>query len=154
MPEIPPMTRGVVYRDGENPIPGVGEPGLQARVARDGRVGLFDDMVGPGFAVISTVSDPADALTCEQRDFLAQLRSRVMHIAPVGTPAELVDIDGNYDEYLRQRGWEVVVTRPDYYVFAGGALADLPRMVDTLAARVEARVHSPATGSQAHNASA
>jgi 2-polyprenyl-6-methoxyphenol hydroxylase-like FAD-dependent oxidoreductase len=135
MPTIPPLS-GVVRDD-----KGAGELSLQARVRRGGTEGLFDDVVGGGFTVVSTVADPASVLDERQRAFLGSLGTQVAHVAPEGTPGgprTVTDVHGSYAAHFAERGWEVVVTRPDFYVFGGGTLSELPGIVDDLAARLGA----------------
>ncbi|MEU6602961.1 bifunctional 3-(3-hydroxy-phenyl)propionate/3-hydroxycinnamic acid hydroxylase [Streptomyces flaveolus] len=126
LPEIPALS-GLVL-DG----PGAGELGLQAKVRRGSAEGLFDDVVGTGFTVVSTVGDPASFLTADQREFLEALGTQVVHVG-TDDSAIVLDIEGAYTKHLAERGWEVVITRPDFYVFGGGPLAEVGTMVDKLA---------------------
>jgi hypothetical protein len=139
MPVIPPLT-GVV-RD----QPGAGELGLQARVRRGDREGLFDDVVGTGFTAVSTVAQPASVLDAEHRELSERLGVRMVHVG-TDESADVVDADGQYAAQLRERGWEVVLTRPDFYVFGGGALVDLPAMISELAGRLSLRTPGPPAG--------
>lgn len=129
MPTVPPLS-GII-RD----QPGAGELGLQATVRCDGRTGLFDDVVGAGFTVWSTTADPAAFIGPAQHALLDRLGARIVHIGPPGI-AEVIDVDGAYAAFLAERGWEVVVTRPDFYVFGGCALSELNTLVDDLGARL------------------
>ncbi|WP_326836929.1 bifunctional 3-(3-hydroxy-phenyl)propionate/3-hydroxycinnamic acid hydroxylase [Amycolatopsis rhabdoformis] len=131
LPVVPPLS-GVV-RDGS----GAGELSLQARVSRAGAPGLFDDVIGGGFTVVSTAGDPAAVLAPRQRAFLDALRAQVVHVAPDGAGG-VTDVDGAYAAHFAERGWDVVVTRPDFYVFGAGSLSELPAIVDDLAARLGA----------------
>jgi hypothetical protein len=45
----------------------------------------------------------------------------------------VVDIDGDYTRWFRELSADVVVIRPDFYVFGAGAATDLPGLVDALA---------------------
>ncbi|GAA3436845.1 bifunctional 3-(3-hydroxy-phenyl)propionate/3-hydroxycinnamic acid hydroxylase [Kutzneria kofuensis] len=121
MPEIPPLA-GIV-----RPQPGAGELSLQAVVRRDGVEGLFDDVIGSGFTIVSTVADPASVLDSRQLEFLKAIGTQLVHVG-----GDVVDVQGKYASHLAARGWEVVVTRPDFYVFGGGSLAELPAIVDEL----------------------
>lgn len=80
-----------------------------------------------------------------RRGFLESLRCQVVHVAPAGSAAEVVDVDGAYAAHFAERGWEVVVTHPDVYVFCGGSLAELPEIVDDLA-----RAWTPAPAGERH----
>ncbi len=122
MPSIPPLTG--IFRD----QPSTGELGLQAVVRRGSVEGLFDDVVGSGFTIVSTVDSPAVHLDPSRLDFLKSIGAQLVHVG-----GDVVDVEGKYADYLSGAGWEVVVTRPDFYVFGGGSLADLPAIVDELA---------------------
>jgi len=111
---------------------GAGELGLQAVVRRGAEEGLFDDVVGGGFTVVSTVADPGSVLDAAQLRFLSDIDSRVVHVG-----GDVVDVEGKYASYLAEKGWEVVVTRPDFYVFGGGSLAELPGIIDELRRHIE-----------------
>ena len=126
MPTIPPLS-GIV-----RPQAGAGELGLQAVVRHGSAEGLFDDVIGGGFTVVSTVADPAGFLDVRQLKFLSDIDSRVVHIG-----GDVVDVKGKYESYLAEKGWEVVVTRPDFYVFGGGSLAELPGIIDELAGHLK-----------------
>jgi 2-polyprenyl-6-methoxyphenol hydroxylase-like FAD-dependent oxidoreductase len=126
MPTIPPLT-GIVSAQ-----PGAGELGLQAVVRQGSTTGLFDDVVGGGFTVISTVDDPASYLSSTQLKFLADIDTRVVHVG-----SDVVDLEGKYAAYLAAHEWEVVVTRPDFYVFGGGSLDELPAIIDELAGHLQ-----------------
>jgi hypothetical protein len=126
MPTIAPLT-GIVRSQ-----PGAGELGLQALVRQGSTTGLFDDVVGGGFTVISTVDDPASYLSSTQLKFLSDIDTRVVHVG-----GDVIDVEGKYAAYLDAHEWEVVVTRPDFYVFGGGSLEELPAIIDELAGHLQ-----------------
>ncbi|MEV5477847.1 bifunctional 3-(3-hydroxy-phenyl)propionate/3-hydroxycinnamic acid hydroxylase [Streptomyces sp. NPDC052207] len=126
MPQIPPLS-GLVHEG-----PGAGELSLQSKVRRGDTVGLFDDVVGTGFTILSTVAEPASVLQAEQQAFLKALGAQIVYVG-TDDSADITDIDGGYTRHLAERGWDVVITRPDFYVFGGGPLTGLGAMVDELA---------------------
>ncbi len=135
MPSFPKLTSGILHGAEGTAAAPVGELGLQARVRRDGRVGLLDGFFPPlTFTVISTVGRPELMLDLRQRAALASIGITYLHIGAqgdVGCDAE--DVDGAYSDYLRAHGAEAVVVRPDFYVFGlAPHLADLPALVDDL----------------------
>jgi hypothetical protein len=108
----------------------------QGRVQRGARIGLFDDVVGGGFALVSTQGDPARALSGEQRAFLAELGAVTAHVSRDG---ELRDVDGTYARWFAASSAAVALQRPDFAVF--GTAADLGgagALVDALRARIAA----------------
>ena len=99
--------------------PGAGRPLPQPRVrTRDGREGLLDDVLGGGWAVLTT-RPVADA---ERLGLPRHVLGR-----------DLVDLDGSLERWLRRRRASVVVVRPDGYVFAAGGPGIVPRAQDALA---------------------
>ncbi len=111
---IQPLDDGFLHlRDGK-PLRPAGELMPQGRVARDDRVGFFDELVAPGFVLLTTES-PSDAAA---RD-LARLGATVVRIGPGG----LTDVDGVYEPFLRAHG--PVLVRPDFYIFGAGDAAEL-----------------------------
>ncbi|EWM18373.1 monooxygenase, FAD-binding [Kutzneria sp. 744] len=126
MPTIPPLT-GIARSQ-----PGAGELSLQAVVRQGSTEGLFDAVIGGGFTVVSTVADPASVLDPQQLAFLSSIGAHLVHVG-----GDVVDVEGKYAAHLAAQGWEVVVTRPDFYVFGGGSLAELPGIIDELRGHIE-----------------
>ncbi len=111
--------------------PAGGELFVQGRVERGETRGLFDDVVGGGFALVSTRGDPAEVLTPEQRAFFASLGGVTAHVSRDGA---LRDLDGAYANWFGTHGATVALQRPDFAVFGtaqhlegAGALVDALR---------------------------
>lgn len=120
----------------EPPHPRLGEPSLtiasdgadgrlatQGRVRVDGRTGLFDDVVGGGWQLVSRVGDPAQLLDEETAAWFRRIGGRCAHVAP-GGPVD--DLDGGYDRWFTRHGCDAFLSRPDFYVFGAGGHADVP----------------------------
>ena len=108
---------------------------VQGRVERDGHSGLFDDIVGGGFALVSTHGDPAQHLTAAQRAFFASLGGVSAHVSRDGA---LRDVDGAYARWFEANAVAVALQRPDFTVFAtapelAGAGALIERLRERLA---------------------
>jgi hypothetical protein len=133
-PPPPPMPRlGTGVRLADDPHAGF--VSLQARVVvagpqgRGSQAGRFDDLVGRGFMLLSAHGDPAAALAAEQRAFWRRLGGLSVH---VGGP-EVADVDGAYAAWLAGLNAQVVLLRPDFYVFGtAAALADADSLVAAL----------------------
>jgi 2-polyprenyl-6-methoxyphenol hydroxylase-like FAD-dependent oxidoreductase len=139
----PPLSASSVLRGGD---PQAGRLSLQARVALNGGLGRFDDLLGGGFLLLGLDHDPAAALTPEQRAFLSRLGGRTIGIASPGAsgvPGGVADVDGSYRAWFAELGARAVLVRPDFYVFGAGEAADL---VAALAAS-SAWTHAPAPAS-------
>lgn len=97
-----------------------GSPAHQGRVQFSGQEGLFDDVVGRGWVLIS--NSPL-ALRPEQHDFLARLGAVVAHVGAAGTGAPVVDLDGTYGRWLGTLGCAAVLVRPDFFVWGSAPSA-------------------------------
>ncbi|MEX2206075.1 MAG: bifunctional 3-(3-hydroxy-phenyl)propionate/3-hydroxycinnamic acid hydroxylase [Myxococcota bacterium] len=109
---------------------------VQGRVQRRERIGLFDDVVGGGFALVSTQGDPAPALSPEQRAYFATLGGVTAHVSRDGA---LRDVDGAYQRWFEANAATVALQRPDFAVFGTAAeLRGAGALVDALRARLAA----------------
>jgi hypothetical protein len=107
---------------------------VQGRVQRDATVGLFDDVVGGGFALVSHEGDPARALSRDQQAFFASLGGVTAHVSP---DAAVRDLDGSYARWFATHGVAVALQRPDFAIFATAPeLAGAGALVDALRARL------------------
>ena len=126
----------------EPPHPRLGEPsltiassGADGRLAPQGQVrvadraGLFDDIVGGGWQLISRIGNPAELLGDEDGSWFRQIGGVVADVSGAG-PVE--DLDRAYERWFSTRGCEAFLARPDFYVFAAGLHADIPRFVSRL----------------------
>ncbi len=134
-PPFPAIVAGVV-RHGEDgrPSPLAGTLTPQGVVVKDGVQGLFDDVVGRGFSLVSA-TDPRKALTGEQLDFLAGLGVTMATLVP-GARDSVADVDGTYRDFLRDHDVEAFVGRPDFHLFWAGPLAELPAVIGELRDRL------------------
>jgi 2-polyprenyl-6-methoxyphenol hydroxylase-like FAD-dependent oxidoreductase len=129
--ELPPLTGGALHRAGDaDPL--AGKLSVQGVVARAGRLGRFDDVVGSGFQLIVAAGDPLARLATEQRALIDLLD---MTVATLDTdaPHGVRDLDGRLTAWLSQHGVHAVLVRPDFYVFGSAPTAeDLPALLDDL----------------------
>ena len=94
-----------------------------------GRVGLFDDIVGGGWQLISRIADPAELLSEEDASWFRQIGGVVADLSEQGP---ISDLDGDYRRWFTEHGCEAFLARPDFYVFAAGQHTDLPHYVSQL----------------------
>jgi hypothetical protein len=121
----PRLGPGVVLRGD----PHAGTLFVQGRVARAGRTGLFDDVVGRGWTLLSRADDPQ--LSPAAATTLAALGGTVVRI---GSAAPVRDVDGVYERWFASTGVDVVLQRPDSYVFGTAAgSGDTEELVGALA---------------------
>ncbi len=131
--ELAPLTAGLLHESGdagEDPL--AGTLSVQGVVARAGREGLFDDVVGGGFQLIVAAGDPLDGLDTASRTLLDTLDATVASLSP-DAPQGVRDLDGRLTTWLAEHGAHAVLVRPDFYVFGSAASADaLPHLLDDL----------------------
>ncbi|MFG3133209.1 bifunctional 3-(3-hydroxy-phenyl)propionate/3-hydroxycinnamic acid hydroxylase [Streptomyces tendae] len=124
------------------PHPRLGEPSLtpferdadgrlapQGWVRIAGQEGLFDDVVGGGWQLISRVGDPADALSDEDTSWFWRIGGVSADVSGRGA---LQDVDGAYARWFAEHDCEALLARPDFYVLAAGEHGDIPRFVSRL----------------------
>lgn len=132
---VPGFEDGFVART--NGAKGVGDVFGQGRVARGSADGLFDDVAGRGFMVIARNADPAAALSDEDRAFWSSLGGGFVRLGD--GPDGLRDEDGQIAGLMDAYACDVLVKRPDYYLFgACPAATDLPALLADLRAQLGA----------------
>lgn len=123
----------------EPPHPRLGEPSItvpsggvdgrlapQGRVRVAGRTGLFDDVVGGDWQLVSRAGDPSRLLDEESALWFRAIGGRFAHVSPAGP---VRDVDGAYERWFTRHGCDAFLSRPDFYVFGAGDHADTPDLV-------------------------
>jgi flavoprotein hydroxylase len=113
---LPPLGPGCFV-----PSPAAGELFVQDQVRHHGVSGLFDDVVGRGFALVSPLDDPGAELDPESAAFLASLGGFTAHVAP---GAAVDDANGGYARWFAKHEAAVALVRPDFAVFGTAAGLD------------------------------
>jgi 2-polyprenyl-6-methoxyphenol hydroxylase-like FAD-dependent oxidoreductase len=145
--ELAPLTDGLLHRPASGSDPLAGRLGVQGVVARAGREGRFDDIVGRGFTLLFASGDPLEQLPVEHRALLATLDVTVASLDPRVTHG-VRDVDGRLIAWLSDHGAHAVFVRPDFYVFGSASCAEeLPALLDEL--RSQLRITSTPTTSGA-----
>jgi hypothetical protein len=123
-----------------------GKPGLQARVREgDAAPALLDDLLGPGFALL-TGAAVAPKLSAPAQRALAAVEGRIAWIPPAGAAADgetapgvrrLDDVDGRYAAWFERSGCDTVLVRPDHAVYGAADGPDAAsRLLEDLAERL------------------
>ena len=126
---VPGLTQGFVAR--REGVRGAGDAFPQAKVGLDGR--RFDDVAGRGFMIVArgdAVLSPAD------RAFWQSLGGSIVRLGTGGEAIE--DREGIYTRLMDEYGCDVLVKRPDYYLFGACRMAELPAMLADLRAQLTA----------------
>ncbi|HKS44304.1 MAG TPA: bifunctional 3-(3-hydroxy-phenyl)propionate/3-hydroxycinnamic acid hydroxylase [Amycolatopsis sp.] len=147
------LVTGFLRHDADGrPAKHAGDSTPQARVARDGRTGLFDELVGLGFVLITT-ADVTSLLGERELESLAATDTTLVRVRPAGTdPGDLaehdvVDVDGAYLPYLAGMGAVAALVRPDFYLF--GVAADEAELRDLVRDAADRLVAAPALSGRA-----
>ncbi len=108
--------------------PGAGDVFPQGRVSRNGREGRFDDVAGRGFMIVTRSGDAVAALSDQDVAFWDALGGRIVRIGE-----DIVDTEGVYTRLMDAYRCDVLVKRPDYYLFGACKNVDaLPAMLAEL----------------------
>lgn len=97
--------------------PAAGRLTPQGQVAWQGRRGLFDDVVGRGFALIADDARWFAELTPANREGLAALGVILQAIGPQAAE----DLDGVYGAYFAAQQCHAYLARPDFYCYGTAA---------------------------------
>lgn len=145
LPPIPPPVLGIgVLNTGSADmlLAPAGQLSGQARVTdRDGNTGLFDQVIGKGFIIAGTAALSA-AVTPELLRLAALVEARLVQFAAddTVTTAEgvelAVDVDNFYIPHMENAGHEVVIVRPDFYLFGASDASELPALLKELMSKL------------------
>ena len=126
----------------EPPHPRLGEPSItatddafagtlwmQGRVDSNGTVGLFDDVIGGGWQLVGLEVDALQHVPSGLREWFAGLGGTA---ATVSASSGIRDVDGAYGAWFAAHGCNVVLARPDFYLYGTGEPADVPLLLESL----------------------
>ncbi|MBF8721790.1 bifunctional 3-(3-hydroxy-phenyl)propionate/3-hydroxycinnamic acid hydroxylase [Pseudomonas guariconensis] len=134
LPPFPGLIDGLIKKTiDDKPAGPAGTLSVHGDIERDGSTVRFDEVFGRGFQLLSIGEDPLEALSKEQRNFLDRLRVKNIRLSTNGTPGTYRDVSGKYHDFLRAEGVEVVLVRPDFYIYGGVShVTELPELVNAL----------------------
>jgi 2-polyprenyl-6-methoxyphenol hydroxylase-like FAD-dependent oxidoreductase len=136
--ELAPLSGGLLHqRTDANADPLAGTLSLQGIVARAGRQGRFDDIVGRGFQLIVAHGDPIELVPNRQRALIDTLDVTLASLDPTA-PHGVTDIDGRLTTWLSEHGAHAVLVRPDFYVFGSASSPeDVPALLEDLQTQLQ-----------------
>jgi flavoprotein hydroxylase len=109
-PPLPGLGAGIVHAGDAH----AGRLFVQGRVTQRGRTGRFDDVVGRGWVLLGRRADPLAELDADLAAWFASIGGIGAHVAESGP---LVDVDRTYANWFAGAGVELVLQRPDFYLF-------------------------------------
>lgn len=129
---VPGLERGFVADKTNAAVRAAGDVFGQGRVRRGATEGPFDEIAGRGFMILARNGDPAAALSADDLSFWKSLGGGIVQIGD-GADGSLVDLEGHYTGLMDAHGCDVIVKRPDFYMFgACRAMRDLPALIADL----------------------
>lgn len=128
---VPGFEEGIIAKG----APGAGDAFGQARVRYNGVEGQFDDVAGRGWLLLARNGDLDAALSAEDAAFWRSLEGKTLRLG--NGAGEVQDVDGYYTSLLDGYGCDVLLKRPDYYIYGGAQTVDeLSGLFKTLRARL------------------
>jgi 2-polyprenyl-6-methoxyphenol hydroxylase-like FAD-dependent oxidoreductase len=114
---------------------GAGDVFPQARVRIGTREGRFDDVAGRGWLILHRGVETTPVISGSDTDFWQSLGGLVFRLGDGA--GDVVDVEGAYSALMDAYGCDVLLKRPDYYLFGAvpgiedlpGLLTDLPRQI-------------------------
>jgi 2-polyprenyl-6-methoxyphenol hydroxylase-like FAD-dependent oxidoreductase len=100
----------------------------QGRVRLRGRAGLFDDIIGDGWLIVSRQPEVLLDLTHAQRESWQSIGGRIVILGQ--SPSDLREMDDVYASWFAASSCSVAVVRPDWYVY--GTARDQTELTTTL----------------------
>jgi hypothetical protein len=104
----------------------------QAEVRMNGRDGLFDDVVGRGFVMLTRNGDPTEMLSPADHAFWMMIGGKVVRLDENGAIDGMNDAQGLYTRLMDEHACDVLIKRPDYYMFGACRSAELPFLIADL----------------------
>ena len=105
----------------------------QGRVRSGAQQGLFDDVVGSGWCIVTVNPAMLRDLTAPQRQAWNALGGHLATIGQTDATQELADMDGTYADWFAANECQAAIVRPDWYVFGVASEAgQLASMLDQL----------------------
>ncbi|MFD4602997.1 bifunctional 3-(3-hydroxy-phenyl)propionate/3-hydroxycinnamic acid hydroxylase [Streptomyces sp. NPDC058464] len=138
LPEFPILTDGVLQRGADGrPTPGAGTLSVQPRVHHQGRTGRLDDVVGTGWTLLSRVPPATLGLSGEQLSWLDTLNARTIQVTRAKVPGAVIDLDAVATRWFDELDADVVLVRPDFYVYGASRVDGVKGLVESLRRQLE-----------------
>ncbi len=152
-PKFPILNEGILSKTEKESDTFAGQLSLQSQVTYQGKTGLFDDVVGQGWMIISPIDSPKKVLSDEQIQFLENIDAKFIEISDSSKEASnvAVDVEGRYGQYFNKSGSEAIIIRPDYYIFGStSSFTNLPLLVEDLYQQMKKFMNTATASYQAY----
>jgi 2-polyprenyl-6-methoxyphenol hydroxylase-like FAD-dependent oxidoreductase len=121
-PPFPQLTTGLLLRNADGSLSaGAGLLSPHGTAIRTGVTGRFDDVVGLGFILVSRHEHRAEQLS---NAILDELPMRYVMLNGVQGTDVVTDVDGRLSQFMEGQEWDVMLVRPDFYVYGGATGPD------------------------------
>jgi len=138
---VPGFPEGLVAHAAPG-VKGAGDVFPQGEVRNGGIKGKFDDVAGRGFLLLSRNGHPASALSPEDLTFWNSIGGRVVCFDARPGNGGVVDLEGRYTNLMDEYGCDVILKRPDYYIFgACPSVNEVPALLADLRDQLRAGLH-------------
>jgi 2-polyprenyl-6-methoxyphenol hydroxylase-like FAD-dependent oxidoreductase len=128
---VPGFEDGVIAKG----APAAGDAFGQDRVRYNGVEGQFDDVAGRGWLIFLRNGDADATLSREDAAFWRSLNGKTLRLGD--GPGDVQDLDGYYTSLLDAYGCDVLLKRPDYYIYGGARnVGGLPALLQSLRRRL------------------
>ncbi|CAA9291830.1 MAG: 3-(3-hydroxy-phenyl)propanoic acid hydroxylase, partial [uncultured Chloroflexia bacterium] len=109
-------------------------------IASDGNVARLDDLLGTGFTVVGMHADPR-LVVAQCDEVWTRLGTRLVQIVPAGQPipqaipgvCHVTDATGKLAAWFQRHGAQLVIVRPDRYVFAAAPAVQAEHLASVIA---------------------
>ncbi|MCC6076068.1 bifunctional 3-(3-hydroxy-phenyl)propionate/3-hydroxycinnamic acid hydroxylase [Pseudomonas sp. GCM10022188] len=135
-PALPSLQSGALFFDPQGALHGpAGEFAPQGRLRKGSETVRGDELLGSGFQLWCR-QDPTAHLGQEEAEYLESLGCSIAVFEDSQSKYAVEDVDGVYVDYLNQHDVEVLLLRPDFYVFGAATATRLNTLVRSLADRL------------------
>lgn len=133
---FPGVENGLLHKDADGrPIGPAGELSPHGDVEYEDQIQRFDEVVERGFQLI-VASEEADEMSVDRSlmQFSDSIDLKVIRLtARSDGSGSLGDVTGKYRDFMRARGLQAILVRPDFYIFGGvHQTEDLPTLIQSL----------------------
>ena len=97
--------------------------------------GRFDDIAGGGFLIVARNDNPESALSHEDLAFWTSIGGRFVRFDSRPGTGGLIDVEGRYTQLMDEYGCNILLKRPDYYIFGACPTAERFARIDRRSAR-------------------